>query len=287
MGEETALRLSLRSDSRPNPAMPEWLEIIFLGIIEGLTEFLPISSTGHLLIAQQWLSPQSEAFNVAIQSGAMLAVLVIFRDRVRELITRWREKESRDYTLKLILAFFITGVGGVTLKIAGFELPNEPLPIGWALLIGGLIFLIVERMLKGRELGDEISWKLAALIGAGQLAAAVFPGLSRSGATILVALLLGLNRKRAIEFTFLLGVPTMFAAGGLELAMEVKEHGFVGFEWFNLFLGSFVSAVVAFISVKWLLRFVQTRTFEAFGWYPHRGGRRDIVLSSVSRLLDG
>lgn len=258
--------------------MPEWLEIVLLGIIEGLTEFLPISSTGHLLIAQQWLSPQSEAFNVAIQSGAMLAVILVFRERCAHLVTNWRERDSRDYLLKLILAFAITGAGGVGLKVAGFQLPSEPFPIGWALLIGGLLFLIVERMLKGREFGDEISWKLAALIGGGQLAAAVFPGLSRSGSTILVALLLGLNRKRAIEFTFLLGVPTMFAAGGLELAMEIKDHGFAGFEWFNLFLGSVVSAVVAFISVKWLLRFVQTRTFEAFGWYRIAVGGAILVF---------
>ncbi|MFT4585954.1 MAG: undecaprenyl-diphosphatase [Candidatus Binatia bacterium] len=247
--------------------MPEWLQVIILGIIEGVTEFLPISSTGHLLIAQQWLDRQSEAFNVAIQSGAMLAVIVIFRERVMELITKWREPESRDYTLKLILAFVITGVGGVALKAAGFELPETAAPIGWALLVGGVLFLVVENRLKTRELADHISWKLAALIGVGQLAAAVFSGLSRSGATILVALVLGLNRKRAIEFTFLLGVPTMFAAGGLELALEVKDNGFAGFDWGMLILGTVVSAVTAFVSVKWLLKFVQTHTFEAFGWY--------------------
>jgi undecaprenyl-diphosphatase len=178
--------------------MPEWLEIIILGIVEGLTEFLPISSTGHLLIVQQWLSPQSEAFNVAIQSGAMLAVLMAFRERVMELARGWREAEVRDYVYKMVLAFVITAVGGVALKVAGFELPNEPRPIGWALLIGGVLFLVVERRLKDGELGDDISWKLAALIGVGQLAAAVFPGLSRSGGTILMALLLGLNRRRAI-----------------------------------------------------------------------------------------
>lgn len=247
--------------------MPEWLQVIILGIIEGVTEFLPISSTGHLLIAQQWLDRQSEAFNVAIQSGAMFAVIVIFRERVMELITKWREPESRDYTLKLILAFVITGVGGVALKVAGFELPETAAPIGWALLVGGILFLLVENRLKTRELADHISGKLAALIGVGQLAAAVFSGLSRSGATILVALVLGLNRKRAIEFTFLLGVPTMFAAGGLELALEVKDNGFADFDWGMLILGTVVSAVTAFVSVKWLLRFVQTRTFEAFGWY--------------------
>ncbi len=259
--------------------MPEWLEIIVLGVVEGLTEFLPISSTGHLLIVQQWLSPQSEAFNVAIQSGAMLAVLMAFRERVMEMARTWRKNETREYVYKLCLAFIVTGVGGIALKVAGFELPNEPRPIGWALLIGGVLFLIVERRIKGRELGDDISWKLAVLIGVGQLAAAVFPGLSRSGGTILMALLLGLNRRRSIEFTFLLGVPTMFAAGGLELALEIKEHGFGGFEWFNLFLGASVSALVAFASVKWLLQFIRTRTFEAFGWY------RIVVGACVLLLL--
>ncbi len=248
--------------------MPQWLEIILLGIVEGLTEFLPISSTGHMLIVQRWFTyEQSEAFIVAIQSGAMLAVLAAFREHVVRLARHWREAESRDYLLKLALAFFITGVGGLALKVAGFELPDNPVVIGSSLLVGGLLFLAVERWLIGRELHDDISWKLAALIGVGQLAAAVLPGLSRSGSTILIALLLGLNRRRAIEFTFLLGVPTMLAAGGLELALEVRDHGFAGFDWFNLFLGSLVSAIVAFASVKWLLRFIQTRTFEAFGWY--------------------
>jgi len=260
--------------------MPEWLEIILLGIVEGLTEFLPISSTGHLLIAQRWLTPQSEAFNVAIQSGAMLAVLAAFREHVVALVRHWKQKEQRDYLLKLGLAFVITGVGGVALKAGGFELPDEPSVIGIALFVGGILFLLVERWLRNRELSDDISWKLAALIGLGQLLAAVFPGLSRSGSTILMALAMGLNRRRAIEFTFILGVPTMFAAGALELALEVKDHGFAGFDWFNLFLGAFVSAVVAFISVKWLLHFIHTRTFEAFGWYRIIVGGTVIIFLS-------
>ena len=248
------------------------LEVVLLGIVEGITEFLPISSTGHLLIAEKWLTKQSDVFNVVIQTGAMLAVLATFKERIFDLVTRWKEKESQDYILKLMVAFVITGVGGVLLKLMHFKLPEEATPIGWALLIGGVLFIAAERSLKGKTLGSEITWKIAVAIGLAQLVAAVFPGSSRSGTTILAALLLGLDRTKAIEFTFLLGVPTMFAAGGLELFSAWRHGETAGLDWGMLALGTVVSAVVAFLSVKWLLKFVQTHSFVAFGWYRIAAG---------------
>jgi undecaprenyl-diphosphatase len=130
-----------------------------------------------------------------------------------------------------------------------------------------VVILGIERWLKGRATTGEIAWRVALLVGVGQLIAAVFPGASRSGTTILMALALGVGRPAATEFSFLLGIPTLLAAGALKIVSEVKDHGLGGENWSLLALGTIVSAVTAFIVVKWLLRFVQSHTFTGFGWY--------------------
>lgn len=265
--------------------MTSWLVVILLGMIEGLTEFIPVSSTGHLLLAEQWLPKQSELFNVVIQSGAMLALLPIFSRRLREMVFRIGEPDNRDLLLKLAVAFGITGAGGLLLKKLGFVLPQDPMPIAWATLIGGFVILAVERWINGRNLPDDITWTVAIAVGLAQLLAAVFPGSSRSGTTIIMALAIGLNRPRATEFSFLLGIPTMFAAGIFEIHHELHNAP-PGFHenWGQVLLGTLVSAIMAFIVVKWLIRFVQSHTFRGFAayriimgaamlWYfwPHRG----------------
>jgi undecaprenyl-diphosphatase len=247
--------------------MPDWLAVVILGIIEGVTEFLPVSSTGHLLIAEHWLPRQSDLFNVVIQSGAVLAVVAVFTQRVRQLATGWREPATRDYLLKLGAAFALTSAGGLVLKQLDFELPETVRPVAWATLIGGVLILGLERWLRGRATTAEIAWRVALLVGVGQLIAAVFPGASRSGTTILMALALGVARPAATEFSFLLGIPTLLAAGALKVVSEVKDHGLGGEDWGLLALGTVVSAVTAFAVVKWLLRFVQSHTFIGFGWY--------------------
>ena len=262
--------------------MPDWLTSILLGVIEGITEFLPVSSTGHLLVPQQlgWLEKQTDLFNIAIQSGAVVAVLFNFTDRVKQLTLRWREPEARDYLAKLLVAFVITGVGGLLIDKLGFELPEDVLPVAVALLVGGVLFVVVEKMIGDRASLAKVTWAIAIAVGFGQLLAAVFPGTSRSGATIIIALLMGLRRVPAIEFTFLLGVPTLLAAGAYKVftAINDKEvsalEEWLGFRyivpmenWGQLALAMGVSAVTAFVSVRWLLRYIETHTFVAFGWY--------------------
>ena len=248
--------------------MPEWIAIIILGIIEGITEFIPVSSTGHLLVAERWLPHQTDLFNIVIQCGAVIAVLPLFPERLKQFAFRWREPATRDYLLKILVAFVITGIGGYLLDRHGFKLPEELLPVAVALVAGGMLFILVERWLRGKPLKSEITWPVVLAVGLGQLVAAVFPGTSRSGATILFGLLLGVNRPLATEFSFLVGVPTMLAAGGWKI-FKAMHHpaGAPAQHWGMVILGAVVAAVVSFIAVKWLLRYVQTHTFTAFGWY--------------------
>jgi len=212
--------------------------------------------------------------------------LPIFSRRLREMAFHLHEPENRDLFSKLTVAFVITGVGGLLLKKLGFVLPHDPMPIAWATLVGGFVIFGIERWVRGRELPDRITWTVAIVAGLAQLIAATFPGASRSGTTIMLALAIGLNRPRATEFSFLLGIPTMFAAGMYEIHHELKNalptapHE----NWGLLLLGTVVSAVVAFVVVKWLIRFVQHHTFNGFAvyrvlmggamlWYfwPHKG----------------
>lgn len=251
--------------------MSDWLTAVLLGVIEGITEFLPVSSTGHLLIAEQWLPRQSDFYNVVIQSAAVLAVIPLFRQRWRFMLQAGRDPAARAFALKVLVAFVVTGIGGVLLEAAGFELPETVTPVASALLIGGVLFLVVEKRLAhgGSPPREEITWTVALAVGAAQLVAAVFPGASRSGSTILVMLLLGLSRPLATEFSFLVGIPTMLAAGGLKLAGALGQvaAGQTTENWPALGLAFVVSAIVSFIAVKWLLRFVQSHTFVGFGWY--------------------
>ena len=250
--------------------MPDWLINLILGVVEGITEFIPVSSTGHLLVAERMLHVEkSDLFNIVIQCGAVLAVLPLFPQRIFKFVFELRQKETLDYLLKIFVAFFITGAVGFVLDKKGFKLPDDPHPVAIALLIGGIAFLAVEFFLRGKKLGTEITWTIAIAVAVGQLIAGTCPGTSRSGATIVFCLLLGLSRPAATEFSFLVGIPTMLAAGGWKI-FKTLHHPVIGApkeDWGMLLLTTAVAAVVSFIAVKWLLRYVQTHTFNAFGWY--------------------
>lgn len=249
--------------------MSAWMDVIILAVIEGITEFLPISSTGHMLLAQHWMATkQSELFLAVVQSGAVLSVLFAFPERVKLLVGRWRGEEARTYWLKLGAAFGLTAAGGLILKKLGFELPEDPIPVAGALLVGGIAILVVEAMCKKRQLADDVTWKVVVAIGLGQLLAVIFPGLSRSGSTIMIALAMGTGRRAATEFSFLLGIPTLLAAGGLEVVSAIRHPEEVGeVHWGLIFMGTAIAAVTAFAAVKWLMRFIQTHTFTGFGYY--------------------
>jgi len=245
--------------------MPDWLIVVILGIVEGLTEFIPVSSTGHLLIAEHWLqSHQSDLFNVVIQCGAVLAVLPLFRDRIVRLVM-WKDAESLDLNLKIIVAFVITGVVGLILDKKGFELPETVQPIALALILGGFIFIGVEAFLRKRHLSGTITWTATIVVAFAQLVAAVFPGTSRSGSTIIFAMVAGVNRVAATEFSFLVGIPSLLAAGGYKIYKGLKTGA--DEDWGLLLLGSLVAAAVSFLAVRWLLRYVQSHTFVSFGIY--------------------
>ena len=259
--------------------MPDWIGVMLLGIIEGITEFLPVSSTGHLLLVEYLIHlKRTDLFNVVIQTGAVLAVLPLFRSRIRSFF-RWQEPAGRDYLLKVAVAFGITGVGGLVLEKKHFKLPEETLPVALALLVGGILFVAVERWLRGRLFSEEVTWTIVGLVGAGQLLAAVFPGASRSGTTILLSLLVGLSRPAATEFSFLVSIPTMAAAGGLKIFKQLHHAAGTGTEdWAMVALGTIVAAVVSFVVVKWFLRFVQSHTFEGFGWYRIAAGALLLIF---------
>ena len=252
---------------RKGGSLNDILVPILLGIIEGITEFLPISSTGHLLIAEYWLGRRSDLFNIVIQAGAILAVVLIYRERLWQLATGLRDPANRDYALKLGLAFIVTCVLGVAALKLGFKLPHTITPIAWALILGGIWMIGAEWLAAKRPERSTITWKVAVLVGIAQALAGVFPGTSRSAATIFVALLAGTgNRAAATEFAFLVGIPTMFAASGYEL-LRTSQAGAVHEDWSALALAFLASLATAFVAVKWLLGYIRTHRFTPFAIY--------------------
>ena len=247
--------------------MSELLHPILLGLVEGVTEFLPVSSTGHLLLAEHWLGARSEVFNVVIQAGAIVAIVLIYRERLWQLATGLRAPENRDYALKLLTAFLITAVLGLLATKLGFKLPETVTPIALALLVGGIWMLGAEWLAAKQPERRAITWRVAVLVGLAQVVAAIFPGTSRSAATIFVAMLAGTgNRAAATEFAFLVGIPTMFAASGFEL-LKALGHGAAHEDWSALAIAFTTSLMTAFVAVRWLLDYIRTHRFTPFAIY--------------------
>ena len=249
--------------------MSSTLEALLLGIIEGLTEFLPISSTGHLLIAQHVLGEQrSDFFNIVIQAGAILAITLVFRQRLWALATGLGERQNRDYALKVAAAFLVTALVGLPVRLMGWELPETVTPIAWALVIGGVWMIVAERLAERRGDRTDVTWTVAVLVGLAQVLAGVFPGTSRSAAAIFIAMLAGLSRRSAAtEFVFLVGIPTMFAASAYAF-LELWKDGALGNEaWGEVGLAFAAATVTGFLVVKWLLGYIKKHRYTGFAVY--------------------
>src|SRR4051812_32648910 len=167
------MRRPLTRNAQP---VNDLISAILLGIVEGITEFLPVSSTGHLLIAERWLGARSDLFNVAIQAGAILAVTFIYWRTLWSMAQNWRRPETRDYLLKLAVSFLITAVLGLVVTKLGFKLPETVTPIAWALVIGGIWMLVAESLASKKADAVHVTWKVAVLVGLAQIVAGIFPG---------------------------------------------------------------------------------------------------------------
>ena len=243
-------------------------EAIIIGLVEGLTEFLPISSTGHMLIAEHLMQKRySDAFNVLIQIGPIAACALVFWKDIAGFFTKWKEPKTKDYVLKLFAALLLTGAGGFIAKKCGLKLPENILPVALAVLIGAFVIFAVEYKSKKRTLNSNLTWAVVAAVALGQIIAAIFPGASRSGMAIMGALIVGFARPAAVKFSFLVGIPTMFAAGSYELFQEIRTGDTSGLFSAESIVAYIVATISAWLSVVWLLKFVQTRNFIPFAWY--------------------
>ncbi len=260
--------------------MTDLLKALLLGIIEGITEFLPISSTGHLLLVQHWLGEQrSDFFNIVIQAGAIVAITLVFRQRIVELLTGWRDPASRDYLAKIAVAFLVTALVGLPVRLAGWELPETVTPIAWALVIGGIWMLLAEHFAERRGDRSLVTWKVAVLVGLAQVLAGVFPGTSRSAAAIFMAMLAGTSRRSsATEFVFLVGIPTMFAASGYAFLELLMDGDLASEAWGEVSVAFLAATLTGFLVVKWLLGYIKAHRFTGFAIYR-------IVLGGLLLLL--
>ncbi|MGR3741499.1 undecaprenyl-diphosphate phosphatase [Companilactobacillus sp. DQM5] len=257
----------------------EIIKVIILGIIEGVTEFLPISSTGHLYLANEFVKlNQSQSFinmfMVVIQFGAILAVILLYFHKLNPFSPKKNNLEKKQtWTLwfKVLVACIPSIIVGLPLNDWMDAHLNNWQVISATLLIYGILFIIIENYNKNKKAKltdlNTLSFKTAFIIGLFQVLALV-PGTSRSGATILGAILIGTSRFVATEFSFFLSIPTMFGASLLKIIkFIVKGNTFTGSETFILLLGTVVSFIVAYISIKFLLNYIKKNDFKAFGWY--------------------
>ncbi len=250
-------------------------QAIILAIIEGLTEFLPVSSTGHMILGSSLMGIQSDKFvklfTVAIQLGAILSVIVLYFKRFFQ---------SLDFYFKLLVAFLPAVLFGMLLSDKIDELLESPLSVAIALLVGGVILLFVDKWFKDGNIDDasEISYSTALKIGLFQCLSMI-PGTSRSAATIVGGMAQKLSRKAAAEFSFFLAVPTMFGATAKKLYDFYKDGYEISDNEVNLLIiGNVVAFIIAMLAIKYFITFLQKRGFRLFGWYR-------IIVGSILIIL--
>ena len=250
--------------------MFELFKAFILGIVEGATEFIPVSSTGHLILAGEWLNFEGDlatTFEIFIQLGAILAIVWIYRTRIFEAIRHWRsDPVSRRLILNLMIAFVPAAAAGFVLHDWITDYLFSPLTVSGALVVGGFAILAVERWRPEPRVAtvDDMPWRSALGVGLAQVLS-LFPGVSRSGATIMGGMSIGLSRETATEFSFFLAIPVMFAATLYDL---LKSRDLLTVSAVPMmavgFLTAFVSAIIV---VKAFVRFVSGHSFHGFAWY--------------------
>lgn len=267
--------------------MLEIIKAIIYGIVEGVTEWLPISSTGHLLLVEKWLPFKGvsegffDMFDVVIQLGAIMAVVVLFWKKIWPFALTKKEQEENEGSLpwvkmdimtmwfKIIVACIPAIVIGLPFDDLFEELFYNPVCISIALIVFGVAFIVIERWNKGRKPKvrslAEITYLTALIIGGFQMIAAIFPGTSRSGATIVGALLIGVSRKVAAEFTFFMAIPVMAGAS----LLKIVKFGFnySGMEIALLLTGVVVSFLISLFILRFLMNYIKKHDFTVFGWY--------------------
>lgn len=264
------------------------LTAILLGIVEGLTEFIPVSSTGHLILASVLFGYDAEqwkVFNVVIQLGAILAVVVQYWRTFWAVgmgLLRWNPMSVR-FVRNILLGFLPSAFLGLALKDYIDILLGSPMVVGWALIIGGIAILVVEKYAKPGHLTGVAELPVSQALGVGLVQCiSMIPGVSRSGATIMGALAMGIERRTAAEFSFFLAVPTMVGATTLELygSREALANGLGPVGWGEIAIGFFVSFVVAIVVIKAFVAFVSKSGFAPFAWYRIAAGALAVFLLS-------
>ena len=255
----------------------EIFKAVILGVIEGITEWLPISSTGHMILVDQFLQlGMSDAFKemffVVIQLGAIMAVVVLYWKKIFPFSFKKKPFVQNDIIImwiKIVIACIPAAIVGLFFDDKINELFYNFQTVATALIVFGILFIVIENHNKGKRPRvnnmNQLTYKMAITIGLFQLIAAIFPGTSRSGATILGALLIGVSREVAAEFTFFLAIPVMFGASLLKL---VKFGlAFTGFQVTILLVGMVVAFVVSILAIKFLVGYIKKNDFKVFGWY--------------------
>lgn len=255
------------------------LKVIFLGIVEGITEWLPISSTGHLILVDQFIkldasSDFKEMFNVVIQLGAILAVVVLYFNKLNPFARNKSGIEKREtwsLWFKVVVACIPAVIFGFLFDDFLEEHFHKFVPVAMMLILYGVLFIIVENRNKTMKPTtttlNQLSYKTAFIIGLFQVLALI-PGTSRSGATIIGAMIIGCSRYVAAEFTFFLGIPVMFGASGLKMIKFIaKGNSFGSTEIMLLSIGSLVAFVVSILAIKFLMGYIKKHDFKVFGWY--------------------
>ncbi len=260
-----------------------WIALI-LGVVEGLTEFLPISSTGHLILASSLIGfegPRAAVFQIFIQLGAIIAVLVEYRERLGRLaLDLPRSRAARGFAVSIAVALLPSALLGLAIPDWLFTTLYSPRTVAAALIVGGVLILIVEGMRQPGHTrrAEAVDWKQALGVGLAQCLA-LWPGFSRSAATILGGLVMRLDRRTATEFSFFLAIPTIVSAGFYNLFRSRALLTVADLGW--LLLGLVVSFVIAWASIRWLLRFVSNHSFRPFAWY------RLLLGLAILWLLNG